>query len=517
MMADGGSGGEAGYASPAAGANGGAPQQTAVDITFDAGSELHIAPRRQRSIVVGVEPPAAYTVRLSLLGSDGEPHDGALDRGEVVTDADGRGGFVLTAPSAPMSLALRAEVGSASGTLPIAVTAVSTTTVRIKPLYAGRRTVTEWVASVHPNTICPELPGSFPPDGEFFSRILPDQNARFDGIPVNTDLAVVVRAEAFAVGCRTARASSSGEPLHVDVEVADRAMDLGATVLDVAFALAPDDAGFTAALEAGVTDLVNAFGAEHARDLSALLDAMERTLGAAQRVRFVAARSAANWDTALSATLGKEPVLLRSGIRRWVRIGSAALFSARAIEGRLSGGRGRAPEFNLDRLAELPAGALNATAEMLSWDADASDTLAFAGTLQFRASQLAAGLARAPAIAETGAADMASALSHVAACTELSNALLATDTPEARALDASCARACLASTCASALAQMWERSVEASDEVSLSIAAAGRSTVGPGSQAIAVEGDWIGKLSLVERELSSGGTVRGFAPKYAAR
>jgi hypothetical protein len=484
-------------------------------VRFEPASTLDLAPRQERQIIVVVSPARAHEVHFALLGA----HDAALDRSSLVTDVTGRGSVRLTAPSVPAEFSLQAQAGSVSARLAVSVAARAFTSVEVVPRYTGRRPVTEWVASVHTAPLRCASFTAIPRDAELYARIAADKTAMITNVPLEKALAVTMRTGQFAGGCVDVPPRSSGGSFRVEVPVVDRPLELERTSLDIAFGIGQHDPTFVAALAAGLSAVNSAFLGGNASDGSALLDAMELELKQSLRPVFRTARADLGWDGAPAVKNGR-PSRLTETITRWVTAGQSALFSQRAFEGHLSSDPANwmaPPILRADRIAELDAESVTAEVSDTSWMADATDTLAFSGTLEWHQGELVTSLAEAPALAEAGAPDVASALASIVDCTALGSELLRGSVTSVTTLASYCDAACLASACRSALATRWERARAVDQKASLTVYATGAATIGNQAQAVEMAGNWVGKLTLGSAVGDTGGNVRGAAPRYTAR
>lgn len=494
-----------------------ADPQTAPTLAFEAAEETPLAPRETREFSVVVHPPAAYTVRLALL----DARDAALDTSSVVTDTEGRGRAKLTAPSSPGVFGIRARVEGASSDWMLSVVSGLLTRLEVVPVYRGRRNVTEWVGSVHTGHSCRDF-GLIAEDSRVYARFAYDETAQFSKVPLAPELAVTVRAGQFAGGCTEVGPSLGSGDLRVEVQVRDRGLDLSSTSLGITLGLGPGDPAFHGAVEAGLRVLVAAFRGEATTDLTALLDGMDGKIRGTLRQRFRAARAEGSWDVSFTNSNDASASRLSGGIERWVRLGEATLVSSRAFEGILvpsESNPDHAPSLVVERMGQLEAPSLDLNAESTGWSVDPFESLAFKGTVTWDHARLVSELARAPALAETGAPTVAGALAVVAGCEQLAAQLVSGDQPAASALNATCDPSCLTKVCEDALVSQWDRAIsEASlGTATLSLTAAGNTTIGERAQAIAIDGRWVGALTVSDSTTETSGTLRGSAPRFSQR
>lgn len=509
---------------PSQGQGGAAPlPPPELSLRFEGTNRYVLAPRAQVELGVEVRPPGAHEVRFALLPLPDENHDGVLDRSSTLSDASGIARVLLTAPSTPVQLTLRASAGSATISAPITVTATGSTALVVRPRYAGPRQVTEWIASVHIEQRCEDLVGLLN-DGDLIG-VSSLSRVQIQEVPVGRRLAVTLRAGRYLSGCSNEAPLVEGPPVAVVVPIDAVPLRLESTQLDVTIGLDPSDSVFQAALddalERGRGALRGALAEEAgaADDLGALLDAMQAGLTPAQAEAFAEARLAEGWDARLAAALDDpDGTRLSDALARWSRIGRSALLSPHAFEGRLEsvGAMPGQALLTIERVAGLAASAIGLAAEPgSSWEADASDKLAFGGSLAWSPSRLTAGLAIAPALADTGATSVEQAFQSLYSCAAVADVLTAAGT---RPPVASCDAACLETLCENGLTLIWERvrSFSGDELARLALTAAGSATVGYDAQAVALSGSWVGRLSS-SPGTTTGGPLHGWAPRALAR
>src|SRR5579871_3072581 len=122
----------------------------AVSIRVGNGEGLDLVTSAPQKVDVQIEPPGVYTVRFSLVE---DAADAFLDKSQTDTAADGSASVLLTPPSSPRFFKLRASVGSVWSQLPIHST-TDVTTVDVVPVYAGKRAISVWFASVGAGLHC---------------------------------------------------------------------------------------------------------------------------------------------------------------------------------------------------------------------------------------------------------------------------------------------------------------------------------------------------------------------------
>jgi hypothetical protein len=481
------------------------------ELSFDLSDDIVIGPRQMKVIAVEVQPEGAYPVRFALLSESAEPHDGLLDRDRAWTDSKGRTSVQLTAPSAPTTLLLRAMTeGAPPIEKRVRVTASGSTTLRVQTSYAGPRPIKQWIAGVHFDKRCEDFTTMPVNDGDLFES---SPKAPIDvlRVPVgNRPLAVTLRAGRYLSGCANRDGAVEGSINQVYVPVIAVPLQLESTALDVVIGLKSSDATLDESLDQALRDAGSALRGAATDDVGALLDSMHASLAGSQADAFAAAREQYGWDEEIAQAVGPSSLTaLGDALERWSAMGRSALFSPHAFEGRLraSQSAGR-PELTIERAAGQPASELSVSADETSWEADASDQLAFGGSLTWSASHFLVGLATPPALSETGSASLLDALARIENCPIVAATLI-----EAGVTVTGCDELCLENLCRTGVAALWDtaRNASGAGRERLALTAAGSASVGNEAQAIAFDGSWIGRLSSSGGP--TGGPVVGFAPR----
>ncbi len=494
---------------------GGAPNMPEVSIAFDE-EAIHISPGAESVVNARVIPAGVYTVRFALLAaSQASLTEGAsLDRAEVTTADDGRARVVLTAPSAPTTFLLRAQVGSASATTAISVEAGALTSLLVRPHYTGKRLISEWVASVHAGLRCEDL-AEDAPDSALSIRAAPSAALHLTDIPATSPLAVRVHAGQLARGCTTVLLPPVGEETSVSVSIRDEPVDLSESTLNLVFG-ALGDSTLRGELDAAISSIQSGLGASATSDSSALLDGMRAALSSTVRRTFDAARSDAGWDTLLTSLPRGWSNRSHDAIERWARGAGRALFSNRAFEGQLHGDPSvEGPTFTLLRFAGLAEGAVDVSANGGTWSVDPEDTLAFSAALSWNRVPLVCTLADQSAQAETGLSDVPESLSALLDCPGIATELGAVSSSRVSALLALCNVDCLASLCDRALLNAWTRTCAAGSTPATTLELSSTGTVGvsDSGELQSYQGSWLGRLTAGTSVARSAGSVSGASPR----
>ncbi len=431
----------------------------------------------------------------------------------------------LIAPTGPTTFSVRASVGSAVSTvLAVSVSESGFATVQAVPTYAGKRTVDYWVASVHAGTSCASLSGTPPPDGDLTAKTLASQVPQIEDVPVGPVLAVTLRAGHFAGGCVDVQKLTAGQLNQVTVPVIDRPIQLGSTDLDVQLGLDAD--GWQQNLDDDVTPTAQAMLGGAADDIAALLDSMrDSTADTSQAAAFQTTRQSYGWDGVLSTALGVStpPAMLRSQVKAWMNAGIANLSAPDTIKGRLLAA-GQSPgkaELDLESIGGVaPADAGFPVQNLVSWSADANDTVLLGAGLVWLPSRLLTALATKPALAAyPNAKSIPDVLEQIADCNAVAGALTGQGQYEAFA---GCDKLCVASLCRGGVTLMWQRARDASGNDwstgTLDVGATGAAMVDDVAAPRSFDGTWIGKLALGPTAVSVSGPASGVAahPEIAA-
>ena len=480
-------------------------------LTFEPSTTLALAPGEKRKLGVKASPPGKYPVRFALLG---DADDAALDTSETSTDAAGSAHVALFAPSSARAFSVRASSGDkVAASVAVSVSASGFGALQVVPAYAGKRTVSHWVASVRTGVTCAELTGSLLEDGDLKASAPFGSVPQVDFVPVGPTLAVTLRGAEAMVGCEELAELTAGEVQTIEVPVVDIPIQLGDAKLDVTLGLDGAKGKWNDLL--GVDSMLLAFSPA-TNDASALLDAMQAQAGDAG---FQAARKTGGWDAALVNVLGGQNAL-RTKLSPWLGQGAEAFASPDVIRGRLTRavGSDASAWFQLDSVGGAnPSEAGAAEKYLASWQPQPDDTVALGVDLQFLPSELVALLAVAPAKATVaGASSVPAALAELASCKSVAQALVAAGTGSGQAYpgcDASCAQ----KLCLSGLELQWSWARGASTQPAaptalLAVAATAEATVDDHAQPSALSGSWVGTFSTGEKSAPVTGSATAKTP-----
>ena len=483
-------------------------------LTFTPSTTVMLAPKETRELTVTASPAGIFPVRFALIGSsaDSAPGDAVLDMSDVPTDLDGVAHVTLTAPSTPATFSVRASVASKVQTqLGVSVSARGYTTLRVQPAYNGHRTVTQWTASFHLGTSCSKLVGNPPPDGPNPVTVNKDQILSLPKVQTGVSVTIALRAGHYIGGCADQSPLSEGDGNQVLVYASDVPINLAATQLALSFGQTDARPEFSKLMKSSASAAESALTGDAPSDVQALLDAMASATAAANRDAFSAARLAKNWDAALSSAFGPAAATrLRAPVDRWMSAGLQGLAAPDAFRGQVSA-------LSAGALLELTSVAGIAPADagfpsnfQSTWSADSSDILQLGTELSWVPSRLVTALALAPALVEfPQAAGLEGALTQSVDCELVAQTLLAHGATPGGAVYASCGESCAVSTCSSAVSALWQKARDSSGSTvaSLAFTGTGRADIGDDASATALDGSWVGELSVSADSAPASGTL----------
>jgi hypothetical protein len=474
------------------------PDSSAEALRFDVGPELLLPAGAEQVLRLTVEPPGEHTVRLAVLGDGAEAF---LNESLIVTGSDGvTPPVTLSVLSAGRDFIVRAAVGSLRSDLHVVTFPANTGTLVVTPTYGKTRSVAEWTASVHLDKRCEDLVGNPPPDGSLRKAAPDGAEIRIAQVPVERPLAVVMRAEQFAGGCRNVDPIQSGTETPVSVEVMDRAMHIDGAA--VALRLGLELSGeVVPALNELVYRAVTPMAGGAADDLEAVLVAM--SLAADTTQDFNSALEQNGWRTLLLSEIGTNlsGTGLRTLVRSWMEAGLTRLTASDAIVGTLrSSDQGEAATLVLDGVAGLaPAAAGFQSENAATMGVERNDFLLIGAPLTWLPSPFLSEVAQREAVAQLpGATSAPRALALSFDCERVAQLLVEQNgnAPPDEAFPG-CDQGCVLDLCNGAMDALWAR-VEGSnlDAVLWDITAAAPATVDAEARPSEVEGTWAGSLSI---------------------
>jgi hypothetical protein len=481
--------------------------------------------RAQVEVAVQVVPAGSYRVRFSLpTGDDSEPRDAILDRSEASTNSSGQATVLLTAPSSQATFKVRASVGSVTTTATIVVKEpeLGEATLQVQAVLLGHRHPTTWVATVHEEKTCVDVPGIPPPDGALAAFAAAPDAVELRGVRTGVPLAVVLRSGFFMGGCQTVDMlppEAAETRTLVSVGVLDRPMDLAASTLSLSLGLSepgPSWTKLTSAARAAISSGLH--GDTSLNDVDALLDAMQGVLEGTAQQSFQNARLGENWDALVQARWGSSTKLTEL-VGGWLEAGSSKLTAGDQIfVGELSATDDETAKLSLDTVAGIAASQAGfATDAQVSWSAGPDDTVVLSTNIYFFSSQLVTALSEPEVLAQHDVDSVGAALSADLACSAIGSDLAGAGT-DAMLAYAGCDAGCVSELCGAALATIWQRGRDATalSPVQLSVTAAGAGRVGEHAELAGVSGSWVGKLITDDAEDPTGGVLTAAEPPLEA-
>ncbi|HWO11719.1 MAG TPA: hypothetical protein VNN80_19630, partial [Polyangiaceae bacterium] len=429
------------------------PDTAPVAIEFVPATELSMVAGETSTLTVAVSPPGLHTVRFALLG---EAENAFVNPSLVETGPDGFAQTSLTALAAASRFTVRAAASRLSVTREVVTLGASQATLLVSPNYLGSRPVASWAASVHANVSCASLTGVPFPDGSLLTT--GDSPVRVSAIPAEVPLAVVVRAEHFAGGCRSVPALRANSETEVSIDVMDRPIQTANLALDVSFGVEATEAP-NPALDELAFRAVSPLTGGASDDLTALLDAMADA--AQDRAAYDQARAAQGWSAALVAGLAPElpGSGLRSLVQGWMRAGIERLEQPGAMRGSLvSLGPDSEAAFTLESVIGLtPQAAGFAAQNGASAVVEMEDILRLGTTLDWQPSPLLAQAATLSALElDPERVSAADAMATQFGCDDVARILVEAGASAGEAF-AGCDAACTLALCEAAMGELWSR------------------------------------------------------------
>lgn len=466
---------------------------SAAALEFQGGGELTLVAGQTERIVVRVEPPGRHTVRFALLG---KAQDAFLSRVLVETDEDGVASTELTVLGAAADFVVRAAAGRAETSLHVVTLEANEAALSVTAKYGGRRAPARWVASVHPGQTCAQVEGIPFRDGPI-SASSRYRTVELEHVPADVALAVVIRGEQVAGGCRGVDPLLANTSARVEIDVLDRPMEIADLSLEMAFGVEPAEQLNPALVELAFRAASTFTG--DGTDLEAVLDAMSER--ANDRAAFEEARASQQWVSLLAPTLTSDPGTgLRAKAQSLMQRGLWRLYDERAFVGSLTSPGAGVGELELGSVMGLAPGAVGFDAEnAASVAAESEDYLRIGTTLSWRPSPLLAAAADFAAREENLAFDSAAdAIAEEFGC-EQAGVLLADAGSVPGMAYAGCGEGCIQTLCESAIDDLWAR-VEGSElpSVPWQFSGAARAEVDANARPGRIEGTWAGSLTVGE-------------------
>jgi hypothetical protein len=465
----------------------------ATALEFEGGGELTLVAGQTQRIVVRAEPAGRHTVRFALLG---KAQDAFLSRDLVETGENGVASTELTVLGAAADFVVRAAAGRVENSLHVITLEANEAILSVTANYEGRRTPAQWTASVHPGQTCAQVEGIPFRDGPV-SASSRYRTVELEHVPADVALAVVIRGEQVAGGCRGVDPLLANTDARIEIEVLDRPMEIAGLSLDMAFGVEAAEQLNPAFVELAFRAALTFTGA--GTDLEAVLDAMSER--ANDRVAFDEARASQDWVSLLASGLPSEPGNgLRTKAQSLMQRGLWRLYDERAFVGSLTAPGAGMGELELSTVMGLPPAAVGFEAENVATvAAEPEDYLRIGTTLHWRPSPLLAAAGDFAAREENLAFDSAAdAIAEEFDCEQVAVLLADAGAIPGMAYPG-CGEACTQTLCESAIDDLWAR-VEGSDlpSVPWQFSGAARAEVDESARPGRIEGTWAGSLTVAE-------------------
>jgi hypothetical protein len=501
-------------------------------LTFQHLQPLELEPSVTQELVVTMTPVSPpQMVHFQLIdgpGTDNGPGsvaDAALDATEAMTNAQGQARVRLTAPSIPTTFEVRALIDPVQARLSVVVGAQNSEALTVEAMYAGERTITEWIAEVYFDRTCSDLYGN-PPEGPNPDMMVPfpagDDVFVIEEVPVGRKLAVALRAEHFAGGCSGIDAVVEGQSNSVLVTVTNRPVQLDESDVALRLGLAGREDLLASAMESVIEAARAAALGEADSDTAALLDVMdEAALAGPLGSRFANARVSSRWDIELETALGTEGATsIRDDLGGWLTASVPSLAREDAILGRITAYTTVMDGANLvfetvSGFAARDAGFPASVAA--TWTADAHDNVSLGATILFNpAAWLVLSAQDSATSDEPDASSVGEALALRGARCDAVTEVLTTHGQRVGESCVGCDVTCTRLLCEQGLELLVNRAANAlaDEQAELRLAATGAAEVGSQAELRALDGSWVGALDAANRssELAGDLSAEGAEP-----
>jgi len=474
------------------------PPVEGASVAFEDGdATLTLQPAEVVTLSVDVDPPGAYSVKFTLLGTS---VDASLGATTVLSDGSGRGSVDLVASSIAAAFRVRAALdGGGSDQIQISVSDQGFGAVRALPIYEGTRDLESWIAAVAVGATCEDIAGTLPLGPEGALGGTGTDEAVVKGVPVGPSLAVVLRSGEAAWGCANLEKVDVDAVLDVPVTIVDAPLDLTQVSLDVTLAGEPTAPDLAALLASSSGPLLAALDdVDGAAFLAAMVDALDPGMAG----DFDAASQQNGWAAlAAPAVLQLSPAcsaLIAAG-KETLEPGTFDFTLAPQVDA--TAYAYASPKTFLG-VAAADAGVPPLT--LLSFSADAKDVVYVGGSITWLPSRWAGAVASAGAA--TGGLTVREALAQAMDCGSLALAM-----GGAGACDA----ACIEAACGDAVEAIWIQARNASalsfESAELGFTLTGAASVSEIATPVGFAGTWVGTLHGGGEPVSVQGEASGEA------
>jgi hypothetical protein len=474
-------------------------------IAFDDGPTLTARPGENREIGITVAGEDT-DVSLSLDGN----YLGASLSANQVTTHDHHASVTLQLPLVGATFAVRARLkDQSSAHLDVVVSLDGASTLRITPVYEGKRAAPEVFTSLFLRTSCAALQRNPWPSSAPTERGLVGQVVKFTDVPANSPLAILSRIKGYAEGCMDIAGLVPDHTLDVSVRLDDKPIALGLTDLETSFSFDLDTSQqllWDDMMNTAVAQATDSFMASGGMEGQKLLDEMRTLVPLGDQVQFDAFRKQKGWNATSEEWITTHTPGLRSMVASWLKqgrptsVGSLLAHMSPTDSPKLASVKWRAMgTFAASDLALVPQ-------SQFAWDSTEPGSVFLSGVVDVSPSRLVtAGANNSASGTSPGVTDVPSAIATALDCAGLASAIVG----DLGVSYPSCDDSCTAKLCRSAIDAMWLRARDSGKLVSISIASTAEARVGDNAEPVWFSGGWVGSVGTVP-PFSVQGTASGY-------
>lgn len=480
------------------GGGGSLPTPGATSLAFVPSATLLLEPGTLGDLSVRVEPPGFHAVSFSLVANPSDTaFDGFLEAAHVLTDQHGIAHNVVQAPSSSAVFVVRASVGDdlvASRTISVSTDGFATLVAR--PTYTGVREVSSWRAHATLNATCADLESIWN-KGELEVRGDEDE-VELTGVPVGSDVALVVRAGKYVGGCATVTRLGAGEVRELSVPVTDRPLQLDGTSLELGLDIEERTEPFVNLLGEAAARGAADFALGYGEDADVLLaDCAASVSASSDRQAFLARAEEHGYADILRGYLPSPTALRELVLAHLVE-------AAKRVDGPLvwhlvADFAGESSSLSVSTAASVPVGMSGFLGSSnLSVAREPGDRLVLGAALEFQATRWLGAIAEA-----TSEVEPLAALLGAVPCDEIGAAWV-----EAGARDVylNCDADCAAALCEDGVRVGWDRARTTADTLTtLRLGISGKATIDDEARPTLLAGEWVGNID--DGALSVGGVL----------
>jgi len=384
----------------------------------------------------------------------------------------------------------------------------------LKPVYAGLRRISSWVASIHPDADCGSLQGVPYTDGTLMTEFGSNDTAVIEKVPIGQQFAVTLRSAQLAGGCIETGKLSAGTEKELDVPILDRPMQLEGLKLGLVLGIDDSFRAWIDAMNVAVEPATVALRGTARSDIEAFIDALQEAVAPELGAALSEARAKGGWDSALSEALDLTGAPLTDKVRQWLRAAAEAAASPTLFSAVLTAGSADddPSELALVSVAGLdPSVAGFARSNAASLTADPGDALLFGSSLYWLPSQFLAESAAQMLAQQSPGLAPAAALAEELDCPKAAAYLSGEKTFKTAGCDESCAE----DLCQRAMDRLWTRVRNNSAAVlrpaQLELSATNTVDFDDEARPRGIAGTWVGTVTQGDDTISVKGTTTGSA------